>query len=457
MAEDLDKKIKYLKDRITSRLPKIAEIISSDRFRDQLDVRPTILDIGYSSIRANISAKRLSKTEEENFPILYKTFLEVVRQAGLGKTVRSLDDARFLELFNSKKSVGAILVDSGEAIPKPGEIFVISKNFKTMREFVSRYISNNPALIGTRLGAKKVVRQNKNSFGSTTTYISKLDLGHLATENVSALDSPLELKILAVLEEGNRLGSELVKAKASRALKELYDIQGNISYDFKNVTPESIATAQRVLASGYVVLSLQTRKRNQQFAGLEAGVYSRLVAELALICSSPQELRGSNTVVQDIDALLVNAITKKKTLPVKKHTKQKGTVKIPIKPINVAASGYTGRALPRSREPLVNLEAILRARINEQVTNNMGTGQSRNILNYRTGRLAESVGIAKLSESRAGMISVFYNYMKNPYSTFSEGGQQQYPRSRAPKALISKSIREIAAPIVGNRLRSILV
>jgi hypothetical protein len=55
------------------------------------------------------------------------------------------------------------------------------------------------------------------------------------------------------------------------------------------------------------------------------------------------------------------------------------------------------------------------------------------------------------------MITAFYSYMKNPYATFSGGGQQQYPRSRDPKLLISKSIREIAATQVGNRLRAVNV
>ena len=85
----------------------------------------------------------------------------------------------------------------------------------------------------------------------------------------------------------------------------------------------------------------------------------------------------------------------------------------------------------------------------------MGNGTSRNILNYRTGRLAASAKVERISESRQGMITAFYTYMKNPYATFSEGGRQQNPRSRDPKLLISKSIRDIAATQVANRLRAV--
>jgi hypothetical protein len=47
--------------------------------------------------------------------------------------------------------------------------------------------------------------------------------------------------------------------------------------------------------------------------------------------------------------------------------------------------------------------------------------------------------------------------MKNPYATFSEGGKQQNPKSRDPKLLIAKSIREIAQQQVGNRLRAVTI
>ena len=104
---------------------------------------------------------------------------------------------------------------------------------------------------------------------------------------------------------------------------------------------------------------------------------------------------------------------------------------------------------------LVSLQALLDATLVQRVKQNMGSGTSTSVLNLRSGRLAESVKVERLSESRAGMITAFYTYMKNPYATFSQGGQQSRPASRDPKLLISKSIREIAAQQVGNRLRAV--
>lgn len=106
---------------------------------------------------------------------------------------------------------------------------------------------------------------------------------------------------------------------------------------------------------------------------------------------------------------------------------------------------------------LTSLQNLLNASLVEQVKQNMGRGNRTDILNLRTGRFAESVKVERMSESRQGMITAFYSYMKNPYATFSQGGRQQNPRSRDPKLLIAKSIRELAKEQVANRLRAVVV
>lgn len=107
--------------------------------------------------------------------------------------------------------------------------------------------------------------------------------------------------------------------------------------------------------------------------------------------------------------------------------------------------------------PLSSLQLMFDAMLTQRIKQNMGSGNAKDVLNLRSGRFAESVKVERLSMSRAGMLSVFYTYMKNPYATFSQGGMQQYPRSRDPKALISKSIREIAQEQAITRLRAIVV
>lgn len=123
---------------------------------------------------------------------------------------------------------------------------------------------------------------------------------------------------------------------------------------------------------------------------------------------------------------------------------------------SVKISGVLKQFLPPPPN-LTNLQNLLNANLVEQIKQNMGSGSRRDILNLRSGRFAESAKIERLSESRQGMITAFYSYMKNPYATFSQGGRQESPRSRDPKLLIARSIREIAQQQVANRLRAVAV
>jgi hypothetical protein len=182
---------------------------------------------------------------------------------------------------------------------------------------------------------------------------------------------------------------------------------------------------------------------------------------------------ASPTLIEYYTSWLTNTLQGKPAVKVVKKSKSKATnaqavpisviVKDPKKLKTKNKSG--GIKIARSSVPLATqmgsdltgLQNLINQHLQNAISANMGDGTRRDILNYRTGRLASSAKVEYVSQSRAGMITAFYSYMKNPYATFSGGGQQQYPRSRDPKLLISKSIREIAATQVGNRLRAVNV
>lgn len=154
--------------------------------------------------------------------------------------------------------------------------------------------------------------------------------------------------------------------------------------------------------------------------------------------------------------LAVPAKIKLKTKPIKLQTSAgKGkTVKVP------GTASKTVKVPPKNTESLLNLSMLMMQinnSLHDQIKASMGTGNSRNVLNYRTGRLASSAKVERLSESRQGMITAFYSYMKNPYATFSRGGLQEIPSTRDPKTLISKSIRVLAGAQVANRMRAVLI
>lgn len=121
------------------------------------------------------------------------------------------------------------------------------------------------------------------------------------------------------------------------------------------------------------------------------------------------------------------------------------------------------KAVPRFQKiyaetaSLVSLQLLINTHLQDVISANMGSGNDPRVLNYQTGRFAASAKVERMSQSREGMITAFYSYMKNPYQTFEPGYRQGSPKTRDPKLLIAGSIRDIAASKVGNRMRAVLI
>jgi len=138
-----------------------------------------------------------------------------------------------------------------------------------------------------------------------------------------------------------------------------------------------------------------------------------------------------------------------------------------LKKLKAEAIAYKNKLKAKANNPirttsgqfysLASLQQLLNDNLQNVIAANMGGGERKDILNYQTGRFAASVKVEKLSQSREGMITAYYNYMKNPYQTFEPGYRQGSPKTRDPKLLIAKSIREIAETKVANRMRAVLV
>lgn len=163
-----------------------------------------------------------------------------------------------------------------------------------------------------------------------------------------------------------------------------------------------------------------------------------------------------SSVKLDLGISIAKATRVLKKVSAKKPTKLNSKVKSDIAKISAKLKAVS-TAIKLPEYSLASLQILLDAQLQHVVAANMGNGSSKNTLNYRTGRLAASAKVERLSQSREGMITAFYSYMRNPYATFSDGGRQQYPKSRDPKLLISQSIKEIMATKVSNRMRAVLV
>lgn len=119
----------------------------------------------------------------------------------------------------------------------------------------------------------------------------------------------------------------------------------------------------------------------------------------------------------------------------------------PVAPVKVRKLDETS-----VHKSTLSLQALINNSLHSVLQENMTSPR----LVYRTGRFAKSVKVERVLTSKKGFYTIYYNYMKDPYQTF-EPGSAQGTRQRNPKALISKSIREIAYPIIGARFRSVRV
>lgn len=311
--------------------------------------------------------------------------------------------------------------------------------------------------------------------------LSVLDIGHAHKIFSSTGRTPLGDKLSSAISSlmyTDKLNYPGATDKAIKAIAEyqnkLSKLHNAIKFTFYNSVPDNEESIES--PAGYIVLTVQHHKANNLLAVSEARFLKQAKAALAKIAA---DLPGSNTIKQDIIQKVKNKVLRALGIQVpkiKKHTPVKDSATLPnLVPVftNTAVIGairnkLTNKNTLTTKAPslrtttgqftsLISLQNLLNQNLYSQIQKNMGTGERRDVLNYRTGRFAESVKVEKMSASREGMITAFYSYMRNPYATFSFGGQQANPATRDPKLLISRSIREIGATMVANRMRAVLV
>ena len=327
---------------------------------------------------------------------------------------------------------------------------------------------------------KYLIQANYEKSG--TRYSPGFDRGHtILTENGQKIaTTPLLEKIDQILfsvneklkqqqsstdkAKLNQLRAQIEKQRVSLLDKSVLGtrIKANLNKDFRKTVASLNAN----------IVLIQDRLENQYDYAQVEGELSRNLAKIA-----EQLLNGqfSRTLLQEIE-YRVNSIFDGKSFQTNVSVNKKLDLRVPGKSkvnvkVNVDRIKRSSNKKPTSRPKitiretqntynLVNLPMLMmqiNASLHDQIKKNMGTGSRQDVLNYRTGRFAQSARVERLSESRQGMITAFYSYMKNPYATFSRGGRQERPYTRDPKLLISKSIRELAGTQVANRMRAVLV
>jgi hypothetical protein len=307
--------------------------------------------------------------------------------------------------------------------------------------------------------------------GKTENYNKGFDVGHILGDPNLAI-TPLGLKIQKVIDTINAITAQTTDSIRVQRLTRLKNIAEGYIRALKNKSSYgnlidaelSIDTREGLRSIGANIVFIQERTENQYRYGtkLEGPIGRALIRAISLLGFSKS---FEQVITDQIAESIKYGIVKSKG----KHSKKRLSLseKLPTPNIVITSGGITKKITYTDSKPkqlnkpktdsIINLQNLLNANLVNRIKQNMGTGNQRNILNLRSGRFAESVQTQRITESRSGMISVFYSYMRNPYDTFSRGGRQERPYTRDPKLLISKSIRQIAQQLMITNLRSISV
>ena len=341
-------------------------------------------------------------------------------------------------------------------------IGVLYPNYRSAgNAFFTRYLNKEIVKFINKKWRHTITTQD----GKAVNIKAAFDIGHIISqEGIS--NTPLALKfqqMLAILQNASNQSSD-VKNFTARVQGALSSLEQKSTYG-----PQIIATLEKEFGSNLQILKqlgvniviIQESAENRYLYG--SLIEGRLGAEIAKLLP---EQNFSRNLIDEFQFRYEGVHKGKTKFASSKHSKKLETINVPVPKVKLSKAKPSNKdqKLPVSKprrvkevytDNLVSLQRLLDVHLVDVVKNNMGDGGRRDILNLRSGRFAGSVKVTSLSVSRQGMITAFYTYMKNPYATFSQGGRQQFPRSRDPKLLISQSIRELARQIVSNRLRAV--
>lgn len=311
---------------------------------------------------------------------------------------------------------------------------------------------------------------------SSTVHILELPLG-VGQPNLSLEEALLQISSKespgAVLA---RDGSSAVVVAASKA--DLVNFIAGLGYSTKDIEyplqastgrsllgekvkdlyrhlPTGIATAITKQLGG-AITGTDTYVKVELKVASTKEVSSDLVSNLVTYVNKPEFLRESG-LLEKISTDISSTLTGIQPKAELSFARQQKTI-APVKQTRQIQEykAQQLRTLQGRFTSLASLQKLINDNLTTTIERNMGTGDSKNILNYRTGRFANSAEVTKLIQGRTGMLTAYYTYMKYPYQTFEPGFAQGIPRSRDPKLLISKSIHQIAATHVANRMRAVL-
>jgi hypothetical protein len=451
----------------------LAEAVSTER--DVSDIVLELLDKAYvETINAygnNPAYKKITDTQLEE----YLNALTISPVGGVKTAIQSLFKRTMVITNVTKKNKSVMLILPKFTTLEFGKVFkaslekVINSSKKLQSAKPSAAIGGMFGQLGGGTSSEESEKSKMLAFISGN-FAKLQNVGHVEVDVISDVDktvkraqnSPRLLQALVSIPENDSKAFQRLQLKFSKETG-----QASTRVKIRKKFSGSKMVFELLVEHGLAVGIPETQKENLDKAKLEkafkmgSGLSATLRKDVSIFADleTSKSLRGYTVgaYLETLKTGKASAYSSDTTIKVdSKTTRTKVSVEIPK---SGSVSSLPKLASSRSKK-MINLTALkvfLDSYLIAKVRANMGDGTRRDILNLRSGRFAESVKVDRLSASRAGMITVFYDYMRNPYSTFSAGGAQQSPKTRDPKLLISTSIRELMAEKVKNRLRSVLV
>ena len=222
----------------------------------------------------------------------------------------------------------------------------------------------------------------------------------------------------------------------------------------------NIVTKKGKLNANYVsVIAFQMGSGNIEDSAHEKAVKAVYRKFIGSLTEDMLDMKGSPSLKDKTAALVTDKFKGKKNVKVsaksvKMSTKTKSKGKGSKTGGKVAISAMTLRTRKAKRRATDSAAARplqMMVLINKELPQTIKANMDLPALQNRTGRFAESVKVVDAVKTRQGFPSFGYTYQKNPYQTFEPGFAQGSPE-RDPRALISRSIREIAVDLAIGRL-----
>jgi hypothetical protein len=427
----------------------IKGILSKDRleYEKQLSKQPHFVPLDISILNATLARK--FKTSNEFSVANFRN--DIIQELSAKHPYKLSSRNSSLWAGSTKISLDNVLIFTPALVYQGNE--VIGALYAAKDSYSSVYSGLFRKILNKTL--RKYLKRGKNSRGFDIGHtVVETDEGILAqtistsktSEVLTQIDSIIESGILTN-EQFEYISTMVLQTTSAIESLELHSTYGTTIKE--SITKDFQASLLSINAN---IVIIQDSAENQNYGKVEReliNVMRRFLPTMNFSRNIPEE------IVERIKNSLLGIKTQntKKTVHILESTSSSKKSSVKVTPIKVSPKP---KILP-STNNLTSLQSLLDRHLQDVVSANMGNGSDKKVLNYRTGRLAASAKVSHLTQSRTGMISAFYTYMRNPYGTFSEGGDQQYPKSRDPKILIGNSIKEIAATLVGNRLRAVLI